>query len=220
MLLLEAHDLRFAYGKGGFALGVSAFRGMGGEAIALRGPSGAGKTTLLKLLAGILPLNGGSIAINGQSLSQLPPVEVRRLRLREMGLVFQEFALLDYLTVMDNVLLPLRLSGALKPEHPGRVRNLLQALDLETHATRLAGELSQGERQRVAVARALVHEPRVVLADEPTSALDAARGKMVQDLLLRHVRERQALLIMVSHDASVAAAMHREVVVGEGGACL
>lgn len=209
--MLHARDLQFAYPSGGFGLRVPELRVAAGESVALCGPSGTGKTTLLKLLAGILPIQDGSLTLQSQEVTQADSSARRTLRLRKMGLVFQDFALLDYLTVRDNVLLPLRLAGELTPMHEERARELIEKLDLASHWQHLAGELSQGERQRVAVARALVHEPRLVLADEPTSALDPKRSAVVMDLLIHHVKQNHAALILVSHDASLMATLDRTV---------
>jgi putative ABC transport system ATP-binding protein len=209
--MLHARDLKFSYPSGGFSLRVPDLRVAGGETVALSGPSGTGKTTLLKLLAGILPIRDGSLTMQSQELTQAAPSARRALRRRQMGLVFQDFALLDYLTVRDNVLLPLRLAGELTAAHEIRARELIDQLELKSHWLHLAGELSQGERQRVAVARALVHEPRLVLADEPTSALDPKRSAVVMELLIHHVKQKQAALILVSHDAGLMATLDRTV---------
>ncbi len=213
--MLRARDLHFAYAQGGFRLRVPELHAAPGETLALSGPSGTGKTTLLKILAGILPPQGGSLAFAEDDLRQMSPAALRRLRRRHMGLVFQDFALPDYLPVRDNILLPLRLEGALTPEHEQHARTLVDALDLTPHWRHLTGRLSQGEQQRVAVARALVHRPRLVLADEPTSALDPERARAALHLLIHHVKEHQAALVMVSHDASLLGMLDRSVHLGE-----
>lgn len=216
--MLSAHHLRFAFPGGGFSLRVAHFAAGAGEAVGIAGPSGTGKTTFLRLLAGILRPDEGSISIDGQPLADLAPAAQRRLRLRRLGLVFQDFALLDYLSVADNILLPLRLDGALTGDAQERARGLVERLEISRHWTRLCGELSQGERQRVAVARALAHRPRALLADEPTASLDASRKEAVMNLLLDHARESRAALVMVTHDPDLATRLDRTVNVEEWAA--
>lgn len=213
--MLEARQLRFAYPSGDFSLQVPALTVGAGSVVGLGGPSGTGKTTALKLLSGILSPQSGAVQLAGEDLFKLSQKAVRELRLHRMGLIFQDFALLDYLTVADNVLLPMRLSGQLNDVHKKRARELVEALEIDTHWKHLTSELSQGERQRVAVARALVHEPLLVLADEPTSSLDAKRKTLVMDLLIRYAREKQAALLMVTHDEGLSSQLDRVVSVEE-----
>ncbi len=198
--MLQAHQLRFAYPSGEFSLQVPALTVGAGEVVGLGGASGTGKTTVLKLLSGILLPQSGKVELAGESLLEQSGHAIRACRLQRMGLIFQDFALLDYLTVADNVLLPMRLSGRLNAAHLAKARELVQALEIEKHWNHPVSELSQGERQRVAIARALVHEPILVLADEPTSSLDAKRKNLVMDLLLHYTREKKAALLMVTHD--------------------
>ena len=136
-------------------------------------------------------------------------------RLTHCGLVFQDFALLDYLTVQQNVLLPLRLAGTLLPGHEGRARELVEQLDIGKHWRKLTSELSQGERQRVAIARALVHRPKVVLADEPTSSLDGKRKVLAMDMLVQYTKQANAALVMVTHDTELFTRLDRVVNVEE-----
>lgn len=181
----------------------------------LGGASGTGKTTVLKLLSGILVPQSGKVELAGESLSEQSGHAIREQRLLRMGLIFQDFALLDYLTVADNVLLPMRLSGRLNAGHQEKARELVQALEIGKHWKHPVSELSQGERQRVAIARALVHEPMLVLADEPTSSLDVKRRNLVMDLLLHYTREKKAALLMVTHDEGLSSQLDRVVSVEE-----
>lgn len=213
--MLSARDLHFAYARDGFTLRVPELTVSAAATLGLGGPSGTGKTTLLKLLCGILRPDSGSLRVHDSDMLALPTAAVRTVRRREMGLVFQDFALLDYLTVEQNVLLPLRLTGHSEKEHSPRAQELVEQLDIGRHWKKLTSELSQGERQRVAVARALAHRPRVVLADEPTSSLDSKRKALVMDLLVRYTREHDASLIMVTHDTELFAQLDRVVNVEE-----
>ena len=209
--MLSARDLHFAYPREGFTLRVTQLEARAGETLGLGGPSGTGKTTLLKLLCGILSPASGAVQVEGRELGALTPAARREFRLQQCGLVFQDFALLDYLTVEQNVLLPLRLSGKLEPQHAATARSMVEQLEIGQHWKKLSSELSQGERQRVAIARALVHKPKVVLADEPTSSLDSRRKGLALDLLTQYTREHGAALVMVTHDLELFPRMDRVV---------
>ncbi|MEY4482728.1 MAG: hypothetical protein RL693_180 [Verrucomicrobiota bacterium] len=213
--MLQAHQLRFAYPSGEFSLQVPGLTVGAGEVVGLGGASGTGKTTVLKLLSGILLPQSGQMELAGEALYSQSGQKLRESRLLGMGLIFQDFALLNYLTVEDNVLLPMRLSGRLNDAHKERARELVNALEIEKHWKRPANELSQGECQRVAIARALVHEPMLVLADEPTSSLDAKRKVLVMDLLIQYVRNKKAALLMVTHDGGLSSQLDRIVNVEE-----
>lgn len=211
---LLAEGLRFTYGQEAFQVRVSRFEVAPGETVALTGPSGAGKTTLLRLLSGLLKPDQGDVEIDGHSLGRLNAEAVRTLRLNRMGLVFQDFALVDYLTVGENVLLPLRLAGAHRPalqQALERGRDLAMRMEIGHYWSRLASELSQGERQRVALVRALAHEPAVVFADEPTAALDERRRDLATALLLDYAATRKAPLILVTHDSDLLPRFDRSV---------
>jgi putative ABC transport system ATP-binding protein len=213
--MLTARDLHFAYARDGFTLRVPELEVKAGETLGLGGPSGTGKTTLLKLLCGILSPDKGTVRLNDEDLPSLS-VSARRLaRLTQCGLVFQDFALLEYLTVEQNVLLPLQLAGKLLPDHAKHARKMVEQLDIEKHWRKLTSELSQGERQRVAIARALVHRPKVVLADEPTSSLDSKRKVLAMDMLVQYSKEANAALVMVTHDTDLFARLDRVVNVEE-----
>ena len=201
--MLSANGLQFNYPRGDFSLRVEKLDVAAGEALGIMGPSGAGKTTLLRLLSGILTPVRGEVSLNNEAVSKLPENARRCLRLQRLGLVFQDFALLDYLSVEDNLFLPMRLGGLADEEARDRALELIGRLDMTGHWSRLTGELSQGERQRVAVVRSLLHKPQAVLADEPTSSLDGARKDAVMELLTTDAKARGAALIVVTHDAEM-----------------
>lgn len=215
--MLTARDLRFAYPTGDFSLRVPEFHVGKGETVGVGGPSGTGKTTLMRLLAGILTPDGGSLAVCGENASSFSKNQMRHLRLRRLGLVFQDFALLDYLSVQDNILLPSRLDGGLTDVIRKHARELAEKLEIGHHWTHLTSRLSQGERQRVAVARALAHAPGAVLADEPTSSLDERRKTLVIDLLTQYAKEMKASLVVVTHDAAVSGRLDRVVNITDWG---
>ena len=197
---LVISNLQFAYPGNGSSLKVQSLVIQPGEAVALVGPSGVGKTTLLRLIAGILePLTGG-ISFGGQDLLAMSTQVRRRTRLEKMGVVFQDFALMDYLTVEENLLLPMRLCAGVTDAHRQRALALADQLEVGRYWVRQTKELSQGEQQRVAVARAMVHDPALILADEPTSSLDGVRKMTVAKLMLKEARDRKAILLVVTHD--------------------
>ena len=214
-VVVEARGLRKAFGRTEALRGVS-MRVAAGETVAVTGRSGGGKSTLLLCLAGILRPEAGDVTYDGRRLDELSEAERTRLRRREIGVVLQFGQLVPQLSAVANVALPLMLDRhARRPSYRSALGWLerLGALDL---AEAMPGELSGGEAQRVAVARALVTGPRVVFADEPTGALDTVSGEQVLDALLAGVREAQATLVMVTHDNRVAAHADREVVVADG----
>jgi putative ABC transport system ATP-binding protein len=173
-----------------------------GELVALMGPSGSGKTTLLRALSLIDPPTRGRIAIGGDVVfeDKRALTDDRQMRRRRMGVIFQAYNLIPFLTAAENVALVLTLNGVPKREAMRRARELLDRLELGHRADTHPATLSGGEQQRVAVARAVVNDPAVILADEPTAALDTERGKSVMDLLRRLGREQHAAVIVVTHD--------------------
>lgn len=216
--------LRFRYGRAGerdaFELRVDDLSIARGEAVACIGPSGSGKTTLVHLAAGILAPEIGEVHLGGTRIDGLTDGERRRLRAREVGLVFQEFELLDYLSGLDNVLLPHRLAGASRDEMAAagtRAAQLAETLGITGVLGRVPRRMSQGQRQRVAIARALVTEPSLVLCDEPTGNLDPTTADDVLTLLLEEARGRGAALLMVTHDHSLLDRFDRVVDVRELG---
>jgi putative ABC transport system ATP-binding protein len=174
----------------------------GGELVALMGPSGSGKTTLLRALSLIDPPRSGRIVMDGTVIYEGGRVLVddRRLRRERMGIIFQSYNLIPFLTVLENVALILTLDGVARREAFRRSRELLERLELGHRADQHPPTLSGGEQQRLAVARAVINNPKVILADEPTAALDTERGQAVMNLLRRLGREGNAGVIVVTHD--------------------
>ena len=199
--MIAIRDLRFAYG-GGFVLEVPALDVAARARVAVVGPSGSGKTTLLNLVSGIAAPDAGTVSLDGTEIGGLPDRARRRLRAASVGFVFQEFALVDYLTAEENVLYPYRVGAGLHLDEGARsrARALLSDFGLGGKARRRPGELSQGERQRVAIARALVIRPKVILADEATGNLDPAMKAAALDLLFAQAAETGAALLCVTHD--------------------
>ena len=178
-----------------------------GQAIAIVGPSGSGKTTLLNVIGAMLPSTSGEITVGGENISALSEKEAAQFRNRQLGFVFQQHHLLPQLTVLENVLIP-RLAGGWEEsekETRARAEALLERVGLGHRLTHLPSALSGGEKQRVAVARALINEPALILADEPTGALDHETGQKVADLLLEVQQEKGVTLVVVTHDLELAA---------------
>jgi len=188
-----------------------------GEYVAVMGESGVGKSTLLNLIAGLDRPDEGTIAFDGVELAAMGDDALARLRRRRMGFVFQAFHVLPYLTVAQNVGLPLLLNGVPGAQAASQVAAMLRAVGLDGRAQSLPRELSGGETQRVAIARALVHGPRLVLADEPTGNLDRETAAQVLALLRERVKGEGSAGILVTHSAAAARAADRICVLGEGG---
>ncbi len=187
-----------------------------GEAVALLGRSGSGKSTLLHLAAGIDVPTVGRVRFEGRDLAALPDAERTKLRRGPIGLVFQFFHLLPHLTVLENVLLPASIAGRSGEDATRAARELLARVDLVTKEREFAGVLSGGEQQRVALCRALIGSPRLLLADEPTGNLDDASAARVMDLLLGMARQHGAALLFVTHDRELAARANRVLTIHSG----
>jgi ABC-type lipoprotein export system ATPase subunit len=175
-----------------------------GQLFVITGRSGAGKTTLLNLLAGLDRPTSGTICIATQDLSNLSEGELTRLRRRDIGLVFQSFALLPLLSAYENIELPLRIASWEKGKRHRRIEECLEMVGLSDRTNHRPYELSGGERQRVAIARALVHRPSLVLADEPTGELDSTTGGVVFALLKNIVKKEKVAIIVATHDVAMA----------------
>lgn len=215
-VLLGLRDVTFSYGRDPVLRGATlAVRE--GETVALLGPSGAGKSTLLACMAGLRRPTGGVVELWGEDLARAGRDRLAELRLRTFGFVLQDGGLLDELSLRENVELPLRLAGVPAREAAGRAGGVLDALgiDAETGGRRPA-EVSGGQQQRAAVARAVVHGPAVVFADEPTGALDETSSSTVVDLLVRATSRAGCALVMVTHNPALAARMDRRLHVHDG----
>ncbi|MFD7771144.1 ABC transporter ATP-binding protein [Streptomyces sp. NPDC059787] len=213
--LLTAQDLRKAYGPT-TALDDAAFSIHPGEVVAVMGPSGSGKSTLLHCLAGIVTPDSGSITYDGRELTAMSDAERSALRRSEFGFVFQFGQLVPELTCVENVALPLRLNGTSRKEAERAALTWMERLEVDDVRKKRPGEVSGGQGQRVAVARSLVTGPRVLFADEPTGALDSLNGERVMELLTDAARSSNAAVVLVTHEARVAAYSDREVVVRDG----
>ncbi|WP_432972625.1 ABC transporter ATP-binding protein [Dactylosporangium sp. CA-233914] len=215
--LLAAEDLHKTFGStpalAGASMSVAA-----GEVVAVMGPSGSGKSTMLHCLAGIIRPDSGRVLYRDQELSALSDARRSALRRGEFGFVFQFGQLVPELTCLENVALPLRLDGVRRRDAEQRARDWLDRLEIDDVAQKRPGEVSGGQGQRVAVARALVTGARVVFADEPTGALDSLNGERVMRLFTAAARESGAAVVLVTHEPRVAAYSDREIVVRDGRA--
>ena len=218
---IEISELGFTWGNSPAPiLDIKSLCAEKGQSIFIEGPSGSGKSTLLALIAGVLTPRQGDVTVLGHRLTALSSVERDRFRSDHMGVIFQQFNLIPYLSIVENVTLPCRFSrvrrekalrrdGSLEAE----ARRLLTQLDMD-HPGLLARpvtELSVGQQQRVAAARALIGSPEIVIADEPTSSLDAGHRHSFNQLLFKECRKAQAAMIFVSHDTSMASLFDRHI---------
>ncbi|MCD9142050.1 ABC transporter ATP-binding protein [Streptomyces albireticuli] len=215
--LLAATGLRKAYGPT-TALDGAEFSIHPGEVVAVMGPSGSGKSTLLHCLAGIVRPDAGAVSYDGRDLLGMSDSERSALRRGEFGFVFQFGRLVPELTCVENTALPLRLAGVKRRKAEALAMEWLERLEVADTRGKRPTEVSGGQGQRVAVARALVTTPRVVFADEPTGALDSLNGERVMELLTAAARETRAAVVLVTHEARVAAYSDREVIVRDGRA--
>ena len=230
-VIMRARGLEMSFGQ------TRALRGVDldlltGEVLAVTGPSGSGKSTLLHVMAGVLVPDAGSVGYHGGkasgdvsaqaaedisvNIAALDEAARSRLRLNEFGFIFQFGQLLPDLSALDNVTIPLLLAGAPRRKALARARETLGELGLSEHLDKRPGQLSGGQAQRAAVARALVTSPRILFADEPTGSLDSLAAERTMEVLLASVRSRGASLVIITHDARIAAYADREVTVRDG----
>ncbi len=211
--MIEIRSLEFSYPGSDFSLCIPDFHVGVQEKVAVIGPSGSGKTTLLNLVAGILVPEQGTVSCGGSEVSALGDAARRDFRITRIGFVFQDFELLDYLNVLDNVLHPYRITKALKltKEVRDRAGELLQQMGLGDKLARGVERLSQGEKQRVAICRALLPAPQLVLADEATGNLDPRSKGHILDLLFDVVQAHESTLLAVTHDHELLPRFDRTV---------
>ena len=211
--VVRVHDLSFRYGEGDFHLQIPELEVARASSAAFIGPSGSGKTTLLHLIAGIALPQAGRIETNGVDVTNLSESARREFRIKNVGLVFQEFELLEYLSVLDNVLLPYRINPALEltPEVRERAQTVADQVGIGDKLARYPRQLSQGERQRVAVCRAVLTEPAVLMADEPTGNLDPLNKGRVLDILFDYAEASGTTLLTVTHDHDLLGRFERVV---------
>ena len=218
-VLMRARGLEMSFGQTRALRGVD-LDVLAGEVLAVTGPSGSGKSTLLHVMAGVLVPDAGRVDYHGggapQDIASLDEAARSRLRLKEFGFIFQFGQLLPDLSALDNVTIPLLLAGAPRRRALAQAREILGELGLSEHLDKRPTQLSGGQAQRAAVARALVTNPRLLFADEPTGSLDSLAAERTMEVLLSSVRSRGAGLVIITHDARVAAYAGREVTVRDG----
>lgn len=217
--VIAAKNIVKTYGKGENAF--SALKGVDltineGEVVAVIGKSGSGKSTLMHLLALLDTPTSGSITLNGANASKLKRKKVDRLRNQEFGFVFQQFFLNGDESVLNNVILPLKIAGVSPRARKKRGLEVLKAVELDDKANSKAANLSGGQKQRVCIARALINNPKVIFADEPTGNLDSQTGKKIEDLLFSLNKKEGITLIFVTHDEDLAKRCQREVHIKDG----
>jgi putative ABC transport system ATP-binding protein len=211
--MIETKSLKFHYPDSSFSLSIPHFTVKTGEKVAVVGPSGSGKTTLLNLLAGILVPVAGLIRVGETAVSDLNDAGRRDFRIGNIGFVFQDFELVDYLSIQDNILHPYRITSALKLTGEVRKRAILLAeqMGVAVHLKKHPGELSLGERQRAAICRALLPKPKLTLTDEATGNLDPENKTRILDLLFAAVDEHGTTLLAVTHDHELLSRFDRVV---------
>lgn len=217
--VLDAIDIQKSYGHGsgrfdalkGVSLQVSA-----GESVAIVGKSGSGKSTLMHILALLDEPDSGAVTVGGTDAATLRGKQINGIRNRDFGFVFQQFFLIPNASVLDNVILPLKIAGVGVRERTERGMAALRALELDDKAKNKATDLSGGQKQRAVIARALVNNPSVIFADEPTGNLDTATGRVVEDILFNLNKEKGITLIIVTHDIELAARCDRQIYLRDG----
>ena len=217
--VLSAQTIGKSYGRG--AARFDALKGVSldiraGESVAIVGKSGSGKSTLMHLLALLDNPDSGRLLVDGTDARKLSRSEVNRLRNQDFGFVFQQFFLTANASVLDNVVLPLKIAGVGTKERKARGMAALEQLEMADKARSKAMNLSGGQKQRAVIARALVNDPKVIFADEPTGNLDSATGAVVEDILFSLNKDKGITLIVVTHDRELAARCDRQIFIRDG----
>jgi putative ABC transport system ATP-binding protein len=218
-MLIDAQGVTKIYGKGDnafVALDKVSLRIERGETAAIIGKSGSGKSTLMHVLAALDRATSGKIAFDGQAYESSKPAKLDNLRSKKFGFIFQQFFLNGRETVLENVMLPLKIAGASRRARKQRALEALAEVDLTDKVNNRATDLSGGQKQRVAIARALVNQPEVIFADEPTGNLDSENGARIEELLFNLNREKSITLIIVTHDVDLAKRCERRFLMKDG----
>lgn len=217
--LVQVTDLERNYKRGKFkiaALNAIDLTVKKGEIVGIVGPSGSGKTTLLNVIGGLGKPTGGHIAVDGEDLSELADKDLTRFRLHKVGFIFQFYNLISTLSAIENVEVPMTLAGVPKPEREKRARELLAIVGMEQRMNHLPSQLSGGEQQRVAVARALANRPPIILGDEPTGDLDSKSAKKLMELIRNLRKDTKTTFILVTHDPIVVEGCDRVYSIRDG----
>ena len=211
--MIHIQNLDFRYRRADFRLVIDNLKIETGEKVAFVGPSGSGKTTLLNLISGIALPQSGTIQVNGNDVAQLSDKQRRDFRVANTGFVFQRFELIEYLNVKDNILFPFLINPSVDctPEVRQRMLELAESVGIKSLLKRYPSQLSQGEQQRVAICRAMILSPPLILADEPTGNLDPANKKIILDLMLSAIDVQDRTFVVVTHDQSVAEKCDRTI---------
>lgn len=218
-VVLGVDSVTKSYGKGDHAF--TALHNLSldikqGESVAIIGKSGSGKSTLMHIMALLDAPTRGSIAIDGTVAKKLKTKQVNKLRNKSFGFVFQQFFLNANATVLENVILPLKIAGIGVKERNHRGLEVLRQMEIEDKAQNKANNLSGGQKQRVVIARALVNNPKIIFADEPTGNLDSVTGKHIEDILFNLNKEKGITLIIVTHDEDLANRCNRKIYIKDG----
>ena len=211
--MIHVDQLLFEYPRSDFLLDLKHLEIETGEQVAIVGPSGCGKTTLLNLIAGIIVPDQGNVKVLGKTISSLADADRRDFRISNIGMVFQQFDLVEYLNVRDNILLPFNINASLQLTNSVRDKadSLAEAMGIKHKLKQHPSRLSQGEQQRVAICRALITTPHIILADEPTGNLDPKNKRVILDLLFEQANQNGQTLIVVTHDMGILDGFDRSI---------